>query len=140
MTATTWSDAEADPDGTESESEEFSGKFVAFTAATGNETEPEEAEYHSADDPPPPTIEEEHAKLCAKWEILLKANRTLNGQVQVLEDAQNLLKQQITDMDDKITAKDKAIQEVIAREEQLARENSDLKDQIRMMKSTNTLD
>lgn len=106
MGVITWSDDEKeDTDQPEFEDEEkLSRNIMAFTGRSTVQSYSGTEGYESSDDfeERQSQLEKEHTKLLAKWDIFLKENRTLNGQIQIYEDSLKKLNVEISMMDDLI--------------------------------------
>jgi len=141
MTALTWSDDEPESEAADSDTDEISGNFVAFTAIADVEPDAEElagsdnGEYNSAEDRelPPVSYEVEYKKLYSRWEALFKVHHSLSSKIAVLEDAKMVYKNQASE-------KDLLLKASLEREEKLQQELDMLKRRIKMMDTTSTLD
>ncbi|XP_019179845.1 PREDICTED: uncharacterized protein LOC109175043 [Ipomoea nil] len=144
----TWSDDDEPETDPGSDPDEISGNFVAFTALTttvpdsitGEESKIEEYVSSEDQDLPAPSFEVEYRKLYAKWEILVKVNRSLSSQVNIIENAKKVYLS-------KISYRDSIIEDSHKQEETLKHELEDLKNEleqlkrkIKMMDNTSTLD
>ncbi|XP_019188855.1 PREDICTED: uncharacterized protein LOC109183091 [Ipomoea nil] len=146
--ALTWSDNDEPETDPGSDPDEISGNFVAFTAltttvsasTTGEESEIEEYVSSEDQDLPAPTFEVEYKKLYAKWEILVKVNRSLSSQVNILENAKKVYLSKISDRDSIIEDSYKKEESLKHELEDLKKELEQLKRKIKMMDNTSTLD
>ncbi|XP_019160052.1 PREDICTED: uncharacterized protein LOC109156663 [Ipomoea nil] len=146
--ALTWSDDDEPETDPGSDPDEISGNFVTFTAltttvsasATGEESEIEEYVSSEDQDLPAPSFEVEYIKLYAKWEILVKVNRSLSSQVSILENAKKVYLSKISDRDSIIEDSHKKEENLKHELEDLKKELEQLKRKIKMMDNTSTLD
>ncbi|XP_019171075.1 PREDICTED: uncharacterized protein LOC109166637 [Ipomoea nil] len=146
--ALTWSDDDEPETDPGSDPDEISGNFVAFTAlktivpasTTGKESEIEEYVSSEDQDLPAPSFEVEYKKLYAKWEILVKVNRTLSSQVSILENSKKVYLSKISDKDSIIEDSHKKEENLKHQLEDLKKELEQLKRKIKMMDNTSTLD